>query len=443
MGNLARKRKELWRWVLLLASLVLIGGLATVVLAEDIDWPGTIPENLSESPLDRAWQPSMAASDTGKIVVAWSDERSTGARDIYAVESNDSGRSWSYPQPVATSPDELLLPGTVVVGDRCFISWSTVLPSRETYVYETELGSGTVRQIPGSLGSDWPPWPRLTEYDGRLHAVFHGGGPAPNVLYASRYLTASQWMTATVAYTHTKAIGSFYPAVAVGPDEDTLHVVWEERAHSWERSIFYMEGDATGPTVSWSPAVTLSTGITLSVWPSVVVDSAGEVYVVWGEQVGTGDVKDRDHYVRFSHRNVMSAVDDWSAPERIDSEPVRVNYLIPTAVTLSIALLENDGQTQLCVAWHGFREGDVDTDEEVLVSCSSDQGATWSVPRNMSRTSGSEETSIVPVIVFDSYGELQGVWEERVGPEAVEDREIYHTRRLDKSIYLPLVLKGS
>jgi hypothetical protein len=436
MAGLDRSWMNLSRQVLRVALLVLVGGLATVALAADeVDWPGTTPEDLSQSPLNRAWQPSIAAGDTGTVVVAWSDERTENVRDIYAVDSSDNGRTWSDVHWIAASGDNLLLPGTAVVGDRCFISWS----KQTGYifnVYERELGTGVTRQVPGSLGH-WSPWPRLEQDGDKLHIVFHGGGYAPDILYATRFLTSSQWLTATTLYTHTGAIGSFYPALAIEPGGDTLHVVWEERARNLERSILYMEGDASGPTVSWSPPVTLSTGITLSVWPSVVADSGGEVYVVWGEQVNTGDVEDREHYyVRFIHRESGGT---WSQPERIDSEPVEVNQSVPTAVTLSMALLEDDGHVRVCVAWHGFREGDVA--EEVLLSCSTDQGQTWSACSNMSRTSGAEATSIWPAIAFDGAGELHGVWQERAGTFIKSDYQIYHTRHLDHRTYLPLVLR--
>ena len=435
--------KRINSWKAALALVLLVSGLTTVALAADeLEWPGTTPENISASVWDRAWQPSMAAGDTGRMVVAWSDESVDHDRNISAVDSSDNGRSWSSPQVVAEDADRpLLLPGTAVAEGRSFVSWSRQSSSPGGYVfhvYETELGTGVERQVPGSLGYDWPSWPRLAEDGNQLHMVFHGADHAPNILYTSRFLTDTDWLTAAVVYTHTGAIGSFYPALAVEPGEDKLHLVWEERAGNLDRKVLYMEGDASGPTVNWSPAVTLSTGITLSVWPSVVASSAGDVYVVWGEQVGTGDVADREHYVRFSHRDSSGV---WSTPKRIDAEPVQVNHLIPTAVTLSMALLEDDGHVRFCVAWHGFRQGDNDAAEEVVVSCSTNQGATWTSPQNMSRTSGSEATSIVPAIVFDGADELHGVWQERAGGDAVFDYQIYHTRRLDKRVYLPLMMR--
>jgi hypothetical protein len=450
MRMLVRKWKTVWRSALGLALLTLVGGLGTVILAADtVDWPGTSPENLSHSPLNRTRFPSIATSESGKMVVVWSDVSSIeGEREIWAVISSDDGRTWpDPPNQVAFSFDkDLQWPGSAIVGDRCFVSWSEETVVGNVYefrAYETEIGSGTKRSVPGSLGY-WDAWPRLYQDDEKLYMVVHGGGSVndrpPNILYATRYLTASQWTTATVVYTHTGALGgSFYPSLAIEPGGDTLHLVWEERLNSDERSIFYMEGDATGPTVSWSPAVTLSTGITLSVWPSVETDSGGNVYVAWGEQVEE-TVKYTEHYIRFRRWDG----DGWTTSKRIDPNPVRVNEQVPTAVTLSTALVEEDGYVRFCVAWHGFREGDTQADEEILLSCSSDQGATWTPVRNMSRTPGDESNSIFPSITFDRAGDLHGVWQERVvGGDIGSDYQIYHTRRLDKSIYLPLVLKGS
>lgn len=432
-----------------LAMLALVGGLATVVLAADtLAWPGTTPVNRSQSPLNRARQPSISAGDTGTMVLAWSDEELAGDRQIWAATSGDDGHSWSAPQEVASvTGKDLQWPGTAVYDGRCFVAWSeqTVSGDHIFNVYETELGTGTERLINGSLGYQWPSWPRLAQDGEKLHVVFHGGGFEPDVLYASRYLTSTDEMTATTIYTHT-GDGSFYPALAVEPGGDTLHVVWEERAGAHERKILYMEGDVSGPTISWSAPVTLSKGITLSVWPSVVADSTGAVYIAWGEQVereAEGEIV-VDHYVMFSHRGAGDPVDTWSGPDRVDPNPVKVNELIPTAVTLSTALVEDDGHVRFCVAWHGFRAGDAEQDEEILLSCTTDQGGTWTGPYNMSRTEGDEANSIWPVIAFDSVGELQGAWQERyVGGEITLDYEIYHTRRLDRRTYLPLLFRRS
>lgn len=441
-------RLAYWRWVWLVPLLAALSVIGVSAASMDPDWHGTEPENLSSSALDLARQPVIAGSSSGQMVAAWSDQRSEGLdRNIYVVLSDDNGSTWSgTPEEVARTADSSLLPDTLIDGDQVFVSWVEGNPPAA--VYEAErTGNGTweKRSIPSAVTPS-AMWPRLASGAGKLHMVFNAGsGNQPDILYAARSLNATAWPTATVVYTHT-GTGSWYPKLAIGPDEDTLHLVWEERASLDVRAILYMSGTVNVADVSWTSPITLSTGITLSVWPDIVADSDGNLHVAWGEQVGTGAVEAREQYVRYARYD--AAVGAWSLKaEPVDPNPVKVNELRPTDITPRLALLEEsqadgDVQTTVCVAWHGFREG-VQTEpaEEVLLSCSEDGGQSWPSPRNVSRSPGEDMISIGPSIVFDMWGNLHMVWEEHVGDSVVHNYEIYHSQGLSR-IYLPFVMRN-
>jgi hypothetical protein len=447
-GKNKRIRPIQWRLACLLAllSVGLVAGVAAA--ASDPDWTGTEPQNMSASDLNLARQPIIAAGSLGRMVVAWSDQRSEGAqRDIYAVVSDDNGYTWSAtPETIAMTSDTSLLPDALVIGDRTFVTWVDGNPP--TAIYEAErTASGTweKRPVPSPVPLS-AMWPRLASAAGELHVVFNAGsGNQPDILYAARPLTATAWPTATVVHTHT-GTGSWYPALAVGPDEETLHVVWEERASLDTRAIMYVRGTMDDTGVNWTPPLTLSTGITLSLWPDIAADSSGNLHVVWGEQIGTGATERREQYVRYAHYD--AAGDSWSiAGDLIDPDPVKVNELRPTDITPSLALLETQqaggyNQVTVCVAWHGFRtDGQVEPAEEVLLSCSEDEGQSWTSPQNVSRSPGEDEISIAPSITFDAQERLHSVWEEHVGASVVHNYEIYYAHALN-IIFLPLMMRN-
>ncbi len=400
--------------------------------ASDPDWDGIEPENISNSGPDKARQPVIAADPSGRLVIVWSDQRSEGTqRNIYAVLSDDNGHTWSAtPEAVAETEDDSLLPDALVVGDRIFVAWVDGNPPTAVYEAErTETGNWEARHIPSPVPLS-AMRPRLAAGGGRLHVVFNaGGGNQPDILYAARPLTATAWPTATVVYTHT-GTGSWYPVLAAGPDEDTLHMVWEERAASDIRAIMYMSGTVNGADVNWTSPLTLSTGITLSVWPSIVADSSENLHVTWGKQIGTGGVEQREQYVHYARYDAASGC--WSiGGEPIDLDSVKVNEFRPTDITPSLALLERDDQVTVCVVWHGFRAGEqVEPAEEVLLSCSRDGGLSWPSPQNVSRSPGENEISIAPSIAFDAQGRLHSAWEEHVGSSVVYNYEVYHTYAL-------------
>jgi hypothetical protein len=437
-------RSPHWRlaWLVALLAAGLMVGVS--VAATDADWEGTEPKDISDSPLNRAWQPVIAAGPSGRMVVAWSDQRLEGGpRSIYTASSDDNGRTWSTPMVVMDTADKSRLPGTVVVGDQAFVAWydqASTYPYT-TVTYEAEVATQAVRRIPQPPSST-STRPSLAAGAGKLHIVFSGGTlNKPDIRYAMRPLTATAWLTATVVHTHTHTgTGSWNPALATSSEGEMLHIVWEERASLSERAIMYMRGSVNGDGVDWTSPLTLSAGITLSLWPAIAADSGENLHVVWVEQVGTGGLQKRDQYIRYARYEAASG--SWSTATRVDPEPVRVNERNPTDSTPSLTLLDTGDQVTVCVAWHGFRAGEhIEPAEEVLLSCSREGGQSWAAPVNMSRTSGAEAISILPSITFDAMGQLHGVWQERVGESAIFDYQIYHARALSR-VFLALVARN-
>jgi hypothetical protein len=442
-GVTRRTRSPHWRmaWLVALLAAGLMAGVS--VAATDIDWEGTEPKDISESPLNRAWQPVIAAGPSGRMVVAWSDQRLEGGpRSIYTASSDDNGRTWSTPMVVMDTADRSALPGALIVGDQIFVAWYDQVSTYPytTTTYEAEVATHAVRRIPEPPSTTCTR-PSLAAASGRLHIVFSGGvSNIPDIRYAMRPLTATAWLTATVVHTHTHTgTGSWNPALATSSEGEMLHITWEERTSLSERAIMYMRGGVNGDSVDWTSPLTLSAGITLSVWPAITADSGENLHVVWVEQVGTGGLYEKDQYIRYARYEAASS--SWSSAMRVDPEPVRVNERNPTDSTPSLTLLDTDDQVTVCVAWHGFRTGEhIEPAEEVLLSCSRDGGQSWAAPVNMSRTSGAEAISILPSITFDALGRLHGVWQERVGASAISDYKIYHAHALGQ-VFLPLVAR--
>ena len=436
-GRVARCARP-WAVAVLAAALT----VGVTVAATDPDWFGSEPEEISFSPgpVDRAWQPAVAAGASGRIVIVWTDERTPeGERDVYAALSDNGGWTWSPPQVISATVGESQLPDVVVVGDRAFVTWSDRAADQTFRTFEAERdpesGTWTSRYVPGSL-SYASTRSALVAGPARMHLLFHGGSdPAseawPSILHAARWLTETTWPAAQVIVTRTAGVGLWYPAMAVSPDGAQAHLVWEEQVSSGVGAIKYMSGTVTGGGVHWSrPPILLSTGVTKSVWPSVATDSSGDVHVVWGEIVGPPS--DSEQYVRYARYSAAS--DRWGPGVRIDREPVRVNATVPFKIAPGLASYERGDQHTLCVAWYGYRAGAAEA-EEVLLSCSQDGGTSWTSPENVSRSPQAEEISILQSIALDEAGGLHAAWQERVevDPEAYE---IMYARSPDK-VFLP------
>jgi len=440
-----------WVWpacwsMVWLALLVVIGTAVGVYAANgDPKWGGTDPKNISNSKPKKARQPSITAGQSGQIFVAWSDEESTEApRNIYVRHSDDHGRTWSLPEVISETGLYSALPDVLVVGSQTYVAWvdQYTLGGLNAAIYEAEVGAEVARNIPSPIPLI-STGPSLATGADRLHVVFNAGA---NILHASRPLSATAWSTATAIYTSTATLFPWFPTLTVGPDGETLHIVWYEIDFiSDEWTIAYGHGEVTSTGVNWSPACILSTGNTEMVYPAIAADSRGNLHVVWGEVIGAGGLEEQDQYVRYMRYDVTSS--QWISPAiRIDDVPVRVNQDNPTYTAPSLTLFETDDQIEVCVAWHGFRAGVQALAEDVLVSCSEDGGESWSAPGNVSH-SGSDygdDISIAPSIAFDRSGLLHSVWQEHkaaMGSNVTYDYEIYYSHTQHR-MFLPIVARS-
>ena len=437
-GHVRSARRLAW------LALLLVGGVAAVaaVTASDPDWTGAQPANVSNSLLNRAWQPVLAAGPAGRMVVAWSDQNAAeAARNIYVRRSFDNGHTWSAPQVLSETAFVSALPDAVAVGNRDLVAWVDLrtIGGENMAIYEAEVGAGKGRLIPSPtrLTSTQP---RLASGAGTLHVVFNAGY---NILHAMRPLTATTWPTATRIYTSTGSTFPWFPALAIGPDGKTLHVVWQDWDFSMDKwAIMYRRGTVDGAAVNWTSPYTLATESIELIYPDIAADSRGNLHVVWGEVVGLGSLAEQDQYVRYARYDV--ATSQWISPAVwIDNNPVRVNTDNPTYTAPDLALREKSGQVEVCVAWHGFREGEMSFAEEILLSCSPDGERSWLPPQNVSRSPQAEALSLIPSIAFDTAGQLHAVWQEHnqeMGSSVLFDYQIYHSFALVKG-FLPLIAR--
>jgi hypothetical protein len=427
----ARSARRQMAWLVALLAVGMAAGAA--VAAGDRDWGGTEPECIS-SGLRRTWQSSIAAGPSGRIVVAWSGQESEGTPwNVYVRRSDNNGAMWSVQEVISTTAQESALPDVHIVGGQAFVAWvdQHTVGGQNVAIYEAEVGAGAARRIPSPIPLD-STRPRLAAGAGRLHVVFNAGA---NILCATRWLTATAWPTATQIYTSSAMLGPWFPALAIGPDGETLHVVWQEDDFV-EWTIMYMRGKMDGTRVDWKPARLIFSGAKEVFYPAIAADSTGNLHVIWGE----GGLTQQDQYVRYTRYDATSG--EWILPAiRIDDEPVWVNQDNPTYTAPGLALRETSDRVEVCVAWHGFREGEFS--EDVRLSCSSDQGQSWSAPQNVSRSTDTEGISVAPSIAFDAFGRLHSVWHEHtagMGPSIVYDCQVYYSYALS-NVFLPFVAR--
>jgi hypothetical protein len=227
--------------------------------------------------------------------------------------------------------------------------------------------------------------------------------------------------------------GLYNPSIAVDGDAagQSFHLVWEKRLSTQQAVIQYGHGRVEdGDVLSWTLPITLSDAATRAVIPAVRVAADGDLHVMWGAELSAATR-------RIYHRRWDADSASWGEVVSVVAAPIYVNILNPTVIEPAVALPGDVEPDSLCVAWHGCWQNPCV--EEVWLSCSQDDGETWSAPLNLSRTPDSY--SLFPRITFDRRRNLHLVWQESACGSTTA-YAIYYARSLPLSVYLPLSFRG-
>jgi hypothetical protein len=185
----------------------------------------------------------------------------------------------------------------------------------------------------------------------------------------------------------------------------------------------------TAAAMVWSDAMTLnSTAATdddhRDYYLSLADDGAGHWVCVWCMGVGSGQDRDFDILVTRSDDNG----DAWTAPAILDpfaDAPPEQEFeddFHPFVVT--------DGVGHWVATWytHDNHGGTIGDDTDILVSVSTNGGATWtpSVPLNTDAETDTISDN-TPVIATDGQGLWVAIWNRVLTPEADTDLVISHS----------------
>jgi len=398
-------------------------------------WQGwTIAVDISQCPTKQATYPTLGVtSDGNTLYLAWTDGRAA-SKDIYYATSTGDGLGWTAPRPAWVSAADSWRPSLVVSNTIPLLAWAESLSERGHATFQMALG-GTAPQIVPNDHTVLAYAPRLASGPGgELHLALQGGlEPRPDILYSRREAGATEWPTATVVF-DSQHSGSHNPALAVSADGQTVHLVWQENFSGDESEIFYLRGRRNGGEMEWEEAVSLSQGIARSVRPAITLQGRPEIsdtiHVAWGEQESGHAAQ----YVRYSRSD--NGGDGWTTPRRITPQAVSANNVAPTDVAPALAVTPAGA---LCIAWHGFYPDTILAAEEIYLACSTDSGAHWSVPVNVSHSP--ETISIRPVLAVGSDSILHLVWQEQesAGDDPVTEYQILYSHSIPHAVMLPIV----
>ena len=176
--------------------------------------------------------------------------------------------------------------------------------------------------------------------------------------------------------------GSYYPAIAVGPN-DFIHVVWDDTTPV-DHEIYYKRSTNGGTT--WTTK-RLTYTIGNSVFSDVAVDSSNHVHIVWGDP-SSGNFE-------IFYRKSTDGGQTWDSAKKLTWNAGDSNF----------AALAVNSSSGIHVVWYDDTPGN----HEIYSRRSTNGGSTWTVTKRLTWNSGS---SYHPTITVDSTNNIHMTWND-------------------------------
>lgn len=416
-------------------SILTVTPLLLLVVAFTWESTGINPLNLL-IPHQQSWGGKSNVSNTSAysalvdlavggtdIHVVWKEDVETN-ENIYFINKAKEDATWSGAVDLTQTTDgECRNPAIAVVdsgtSDHIHVVWEDNATGNKDILYRKSLDGGSawdkpLVQAPDSITSDAynAIAPDIAITSTISHVVWHGDpdgfGPESSKIYYS----AGDGPSWTTPYTvSTSANENEFPAIAID-GSNRVHVTW----HDVAEGIQYR--GLTGGT--WSSVTDLSGGG--STYPDIAA-KGNDVYVVWNTKLGGNQY---EVWCRWSNDRGNS----WQSSISIATVTTALISPYPTP-RVSIDISDT-----VHVAWHALGTTDK---QEIWHSQSTDRGANWSSPVNISKNP--DAPSQLVSIGTDSEGDAHVAWQEQVS----DQWNIFHSRTGVAGaggIYLPVIMKN-
>ncbi|HKZ48553.1 MAG TPA: exo-alpha-sialidase [Thermoplasmata archaeon] len=372
----------------------------------------------------------------GRLVVAWADDRATGADfDVFATSSLDYGATWGDGVPdndarvnddevgngidQAPNPDRTALAplGTGVLAawldqregdDDVMVSWSSNgVVWGDGYRNDNDVvaaGWGTWNGVDGGQQSE----PQLVDYGSMLYSVWTdsrddvNAAGDNNIYFSNSSDAGTTWGDGVLNNNDlrvddgTGGANANSPDMAIDPFGRIFVIYNDDRNGNWD--VFLTWSDDGGQT--WGDGdinandvrVDDGPGGTGQFEPAIAVDESGVAYAVWEDARTGGNGID----IRLSRS--LDRGQTWSASVRVNDDVGGANQLVPFVVA---------NATSVAAAWADARNGDND----VYFSRSLDGGVTW-MPNVRVNDDLAGPAQFRPVLATSTVGVLTAAWQD-------------------------------
>ncbi|HKW87592.1 MAG TPA: PKD domain-containing protein [Candidatus Acidoferrales bacterium] len=403
------------------------------------------PKNVSSN-ADFSFTPQIAVDSHGNIFMAWEDDTSTNSNILFS-RSTDGGATFSTPKNLSNTAGSSFSPRIAVGSDGSVnVVWEDTTPGSGDIMFSRSADAGTTFSTPVNVSNDPADSanPQITsDSAGSLYVVWDSDSGNLGILF-SRSTDGGATFSAPLQLS-TNTQGSITPEFAVDTNGD-VSVVWEDDNNGTSDISFCVSADH-GAT--FSAPKSLSLNVANSVSPQIAIDSTGNFDTTWeNDSSGSFNIyfsRSADKGATFSApKNVSNGTGTAGSPQIATDAGGNINLVwsdnIPPAANSDIYftrskdggatfsspqnLSNNTGMSgnpwltidaggNINVAWEDNTPGN----QDIFYSRSTDSGATFSSPLNISNDSG---MSIATQIAADKLGNINVTWQDATpGPSQI------------------------
>lgn len=361
------------------------------------------PKNVSNNS-DFSFTPVVAVDSNGTIYMAWEDDTDTNS-NILLSRSTDGGLTFSTPINVSNTPGFSFNPriavgsaGNVNIAWQNFTTGNTIIMNS----HSTNAGVSFSTALSLSNASADSGDPQIAaDAAGNVYVVWDQDSFNLGIFF-SRSTDGGATFSAPAPLS-TNASGSVSPQIAIGLNGN-LTAVWEDDTAVTSDISFSHSADH-GATFSIPESLSLHTGNSMAA--QIATDVNGNVDVVWAND-STG------HFNIFFSRSTDNGA-TFSGPKDISNGT-------GLAENAQIGL---DAKGNINVIWQDNTSSSANSD--VYFSHSSDGGATFSSPSNVSKNAGNSGN---PFLTIDAGAGINLAWED----DTPGNKDIFFSRSTDSGV---------
>jgi hypothetical protein len=391
------------RYVLVFATAALL--LACLIPMTSGDSPFSVNTMVSSDPLNGNQRDSVLTVDSaGNLYAAWEDDRNADL-DIYFAGSTDGGALWTDPNVRVNSGGSGTVqedPAIAATDTHVFVAWADIRSTTDYDIYfanSTDGGAtwsnpnvkintdvGTTTQNSPAIAVDSNGVVYLVWQDYRDTIISHS-----DIFFAKSSDGGATWTDPNVRVnSDATTTQQRDPTIAVD-SQGNIYVAWEDQING-DDDIYVSKSEDGGAT--WSdPSIKINSDGTTEIQrnPHITVDSQDNVYITWEDR------RNGDYDIYYARSTNGGST--WTDPNvRVDSDDTNTGQHNPV---IAVGL-----NNRIYVTWHDNRN----VDKDIYYAESDDGGNTWTHPNQRVNDDAAGKSQLSPSIAVDSTVTVYVVW---------------------------------